>query len=120
MNKADARHCLEMPAHRFRCKVDEERNELMGKGKSKAARAMAMNPVSREDCKGKSLVEIMEGELDAIIDRLMTGQEADDGRDPGRAEGVAYCIAVIRMPYNPSIPIIKEQAMERWEARSAE
>jgi len=71
--------------------------------------------------RGKSLLAMMWEELDSIMDRLMhPGSEAEDGRDPGRAEGVAYCIAVVQSPYAPNINDIRAQAVERWEERNAE
>jgi hypothetical protein len=66
-------------------------------------------------CGGKSLYEMLWDELMVVIDRLMTGATADDQRDPGRAEGIAYCLAVMQNPYLPNIDAVREQAMERWE-----
>lgn len=66
-------------------------------------------------CGGKSLHEMLWDELMTIVERLMTGQESEDGRDPGRAEGVAYAIAVFTNPYAPNLEAIREQAMDRWE-----
>lgn len=71
-------------------------------------------------CAGKSILELLWEELDTIVDRLMTGQAAADGRDPGRAEGVAYCIAVFTNPYRPNIEGVREQSTERWEAGNPE
>ena len=71
-------------------------------------------------CGGQTILELLWQELDAIMERLMTDQEAEDDRDPGRAEGVAYCIAVMQNPYLPNIDAVREQAMERWEASVAE
>lgn len=65
-------------------------------------------------CAGKSILEMLWEELDAIVDRIMTEQDSEDGRDPGRAEGVAYCIAVFTNPYLPNLDAIREQAMDRW------
>lgn len=70
-------------------------------------------------CGGKTILELLWEELDAIMDRLMTGAEADDERDPGRAEGVAYSIAVMQNPYLPNVDNVREQAMQRWEAAEA-
>jgi hypothetical protein len=67
-------------------------------------------------CEGKSIYEQLWEELMAIMERLMTGQEAEDGRDPGRAEGVAHALAVFTNPYIPNIEAIREEAMDRWEA----
>lgn len=71
-------------------------------------------------CAGKSLHEILWDELMTIMDRLMTGCEAEDGRDPGRAEGVAYCIAIFQNPYAPNIEGVRAEAMERWDQQEAE
>jgi hypothetical protein len=35
--------------------------------------------------------------------------------DVGRAQGVAYCIAVIENPYHVDIERIRAEAMVRWE-----
>lgn len=64
----------------------------------------------------KTLLAIMWEELDSVVERLMAGAEAEDGRDPGRAEGVAYCIAVLtHSPGKVDMEAIRQEAMERWE-----
>lgn len=65
-------------------------------------------------CAGKSIVELIMDELLSVIDRLMSEGEAEDGRDPGRAEGLAYALAVFQNPYMPNVEAIKEQAMDLW------
>lgn len=70
------------------------------------------------DCGGKTILEMLWAELDAVMDRLMS-EPAEDGRDPGRAEGVAYCIAVMQNPYLPNIDAVRDQAMDRWEQQQA-
>ena len=65
------------------------------------------------------MLEVIWEELDAIMERLMTGQAAEDGKDPGRAEGIAYAIAVMNNPYLPSVDNVREQAMDRWEQAQA-
>lgn len=70
------------------------------------------------DCAGRSIVEMMEDELDAIIERLMGEPENEEER--GKAAGVSYCIAIARQPYNPDVPAVKNEAMLRWEARMQE
>jgi hypothetical protein len=68
---------------------------------------------------GPTILEMMWQELDSVVDRLMEdGAQAEDGRDPGRAEGVAYCIAIITNPYEVNIEAIREEAMVRWETRT--
>lgn len=75
--------------------------------------------LSGQSTAGPSLLEKMWEELDSIVDRLMEGAEAADGRDPGRAEGVAYCIAIVQMPYAPDMMAIRAQAMDRRAERVA-
>lgn len=65
-------------------------------------------------CAGKSIQELVMEELLTVIDRLMAEGEAEDGRDPGRAEGLAFALAVFQNPYRPNIEAIKEQAMDIW------
>lgn len=84
-----------------------------------ALRAASSNAPAA-NCNGRSIQELLWEELDAIMERLMTDTQAADGRDPGRAEGVAYCIAVFQNPYLPNIDKVREQAMERWEAEHGE
>lgn len=63
---------------------------------------------------GPSILETLWIELMAISERLLTGQQAEDGRDPGRAEGIAYCIAVLTNPYDPAIESVRKEVMRRW------
>jgi hypothetical protein len=117
--KADARHCTSGHAGLVICKVLRDWVELGGEKvyrMSKAEKAMNAGTSSGAgECSGRSLVEMMEDELDSIVDRLMSGGAAEDGRDPGRAEGVAFCIALVRQPYNPDIDKVREAAMLRYE-----
>lgn len=84
---------------------------------SKAEKAMAAGDSTRPgQCAGRSLVERMEDELDAVVERLMTDSATEDGRDPGRAEGMAICIAILREPYRPDIDVVRNDAMLRYEA----
>lgn len=72
-------------------------------------------------CGGKTILEMLWEELDSVMERLMTGAVAEDGRDPGRAEGIAYAIALMQNPYQPNIDHVRMQAMARWEeAQSAD
>ena len=78
-----------------------------------------------------TLIEIMFEDLDRLMDQLMADKmdaldapEWDDEsryRAQGRAEGVAWCIAVLtQSPRTPNINTVKVEAMERWEARQAD
>lgn len=77
---------------------------------------------------GRTLLDIMWEDLIRCIDMLMSDKEdlvdwtdEDRIRCQGRAEGVAYCIAVMTQTPKPiNISLIKEEAMERWEAEQAE
>lgn len=66
---------------------------------------------------GYSIFDEIMMNLDAIIDRLMTGEPAEDGRDPGRAETFTMCLAIIRNPHMPDFPGEKKRQMERYEKR---
>lgn len=71
---------------------------------------------------GKSIVDYLWEDLIATIDTLMNSEDLviDDpelNRTKGRAEGVAWSIAVmLHSPKTPDINVIKAEAMERWEA----
>lgn len=64
-------------------------------------------------CAGKSIQELVMEELLTVIDRLMS-EDPDLPRDAGRAEGLAYALAVFQNPYRPNVEAIKEQAMDLW------
>lgn len=70
----------------------------------------------RTDCGGKSIVGMLEDELDTIVERIMNGAEAADGRDPGRAEGIATALAVFFNPYRPDLDAVRQAAMDRYDA----
>lgn len=72
-----------------------------------------LRPASQA-CMGKSILEMLWDELDAIVERLMAGGAAEE--DKGKAQGVAYAIAVIENPYLPNVERIRDEAMDRWEA----
>jgi hypothetical protein len=64
-------------------------------------------------CGGKSLYELVWDEMMVILDRLMTGQAAED--DVGAARAIAWVLAVMQNPYLPNVDAVREQAMEKWE-----
>jgi len=66
-------------------------------------------------CMDRSVVEIMEDELDSIISRLMDDGGAADGRDPGRGESLSWAIALIENPFAPNMDHVKNKAMLRYE-----
>lgn len=82
------------------------------------AKADSLRPLrpASQVCHGKSILEMLWEELDGIVERLMADGEAADGQDVGRAQGVAYAIAVIENPYHVDIERVRAEAMDRWEA----
>lgn len=91
---------------------------------------------------GRSLLEILWEELDAVIDRLVAdGKPAEVppvpkvgnqrplaawrdewmkyGEERGQAQGLAYAIAVIMNPYSPDVPAVRRMASNRLEERQA-
>lgn len=73
-----------------------------------------------------TLLDQMWENLVNCIDKLMDEElQFDDPKDrfrlKGRAEGVAWCIAVLTQSPRPvNINAIKEEAMERWTAEHAD
>jgi hypothetical protein len=83
-------------------------------------RAAAVN-AGGSACGGETILELLWRELMVVIDRLMSeGAASGDGKDPGRAEGIAYSIAIMNNPYRPSVDDVREQAMDRWEEENPE
>lgn len=76
---------------------------------------------------GRSLIEELWEELDRVVDSLMVHDlhgsdwsKVDHARVQGRAEGIAYSIAVLtQSPRTPDINVVREEAMERWEERQS-
>lgn len=108
MNRADGSCCLKGlgSINTPRCKVLDQKKELMSKLESDSR--------NYASCGGRSILEILEDELDVVVERLLTpGAEAADGTDKGRASGIAYAIAVIENPYSPSIPSVRGASVHR-------
>lgn len=68
---------------------------------------------------GYSIADRIQQNLDVVIDRLQAGEEAEDGRDPGRAEGYTMVLAIVRNPYAPDYPGERKQQMSRWRKRNS-
>lgn len=86
---------------------------------SDVLRAAAVN-AGGSVCGGETILELMWKELMVVVDRLMTDQEAEDERDPGRAEGIAYAIAIMQNPYLPNWQSVRDEAVAKWEAENPE
>lgn len=69
---------------------------------------------------GRSIIEIVWEEMDAVYGRLMAGEGARAKGDKGRAAGLAYALAVMTNPYAVNVETIREQAHARWEAGTDE
>jgi hypothetical protein len=88
---------------------------------------------------GPTLIEALWAEMDAIMDRLMTGQiqqdncklgdcngprggtcDHEDNGDRYRAEELAWVLAIVTNAYDPSVDRIRAEAMQRWKAAEAE
>jgi hypothetical protein len=69
---------------------------------------------------GYSIFDEIMMNLDVIIDRLMAGEPAEDGRDPGRAETFTMCLAIIRNPHNPLFEEERKRQMDRYKIRMSE
>lgn len=70
---------------------------------------------------GLSIFERVMEELDVVIARLMSGDgQAEDGRDPGRAEAFTMVLAILRNTYDPDYDQEKERAMERFHDANPE
>lgn len=64
---------------------------------------------------GPTLLEALWNEMDRLMEGLMTGADAEDGGDRYRAQELAWVIAIVTNPYDPSVDRIRAEAMERWE-----
>lgn len=64
---------------------------------------------------GRSIIEMIWEEMDAVYGRLMAGDGAKAKGDKGYARGLAHALAIMTNPYQPNIEAIREQAHERWE-----
>lgn len=64
---------------------------------------------------GPTLVEALWNEMDALMDRLKTpGAQNADGGDRFRAEELAWVLAIVTNPYEPSMDRIREETVRRW------
>jgi hypothetical protein len=85
-----------------------------------AVKATLHRPSLRPVYGGPTLIENLWAEMDAIMERLMTGQQAEDGGDRFRAEELAWVLAIVTNAYDPDINRIRRETMARWEAAERE
>jgi hypothetical protein len=82
---------------------------------------------------GPTLLEALWNEMDAIMERLMTGQASEDvcglvhtyGADPCehlvngdkfRAQELAWVLAIVSNAYDPNVDRIRAEAVARWNS----
>lgn len=63
---------------------------------------------------GPTLLEALWAEMDRLMEGLMTGQGAEGDRY--RAEELAWVLAIVSNPYDPSVDRIRAETMDRWNA----
>jgi hypothetical protein len=63
---------------------------------------------------GPTLLEALWNEMDVIMERLMTKQESEDGGDKFRAQELAWVLAIVTNAYNPSVDMIRAEAVRRY------
>jgi hypothetical protein len=69
---------------------------------------------------GPTLLEALWNEMDRLMEALMTGADAEDGGDKYRAQELAWVIAIVTNPYDPSMDRVRAEAMRRWEEAQRE
>ena len=96
------------------CIVTKQKEMIMGR--RKGADTIDSEP---GDCAGRSILEMIEDELDKTFEWLKGNLEGQDERAienaKGKAQGYAESLAIIRNPYYPNVNAVKAEAVERWE-----
>lgn len=69
---------------------------------------------------GKSIIELVWEEMDAVYARLMAGEGSKAKGDKGMARGLAVALSILTNPYERDIEKIRLQAHARWEAGTDE
>lgn len=87
-------------------------------GQVVAEELLAALSTSLRPWQGYSIMDKVQLELDPIFDRLMAGEPAEDGRDPGRAEAYTMVLSIIRNAYAPDYPGEKSIQVERYNRRN--
>jgi hypothetical protein len=121
MQRADADCCLSDlgSIHTPKCIIDHQRKVIMAKGGQKGVDS----PPGA--CIGRSLIEMLEDELDECVDWLN-----DAGPQPemtiadmkGQAMGLAKSIAIVLNPYSPNVDGVRADSVRRrqWRVKARE
>lgn len=64
---------------------------------------------------GQSIVQLMERDLDAVVDRLLFGKAQED--DKALARGMAMMVAILHKPLNPDWEAIRDACVARVTAK---
>lgn len=67
---------------------------------------------------GPTLLEALWAEMDRLMEALMTESDAEDGGDRFRAAELAWVLAIVSNPYNPSVDAIRAETMRRWGSQA--
>lgn len=86
-------------------------------GQGVAEELLAALSSSLRPYQGYAIFDRIQQQLDPIMDRLMAGEPAEDGRDPGRAEAYTMILAIVRNPYKPDYPGEKARQVELFHER---
>lgn len=112
---------VELPGTEIQVRLDGTASHSAGLEFRKTPAAERTESQHQPMCGGRSILEMAEEELDAVFERLMSGEgQAEDGLDKGRAEGMARIIAIFRNPYAPDLNMVRAMAVERWEEATLE
>lgn len=91
-----------------------------GSGLHSAEEATLHRPSLQPIYGGPTLLEALWAEMDRLMAGLMTQQDAEDGGDRYRAQELAWVLAVVTNAYNPSVDVIRAEALRRWNEEVAE
>jgi hypothetical protein len=85
-------------------------------GQAVAEELLAALSSSLRPYQGYAIFDRIQQQLDPVMDRLMAGEPAEDGRDPGRAESYTMVLAIIRNPHKADYPCEKVRQVNRWNS----
>lgn len=129
------------PVLAFAIEADARRAYCDRDGYHSPEEAALLRPDLRPIYGGETLLEALWSEMDRLMEGLMTDQDAEDvcGRksncewssednpcqhedngDRYRAQELAWVLAIVTNPYNPSVDAIRAEAVARWNTAQEE